>query len=333
MRSTSRFCIRRGRSAAVSDDRLTFAARAGDIDPAALQGFLDEQIYTLPGTDRPHEEFSILLTGSRATGMYEPESDVDVDVVCPQTVYEAVRQACLAAGIVQAPDSFFCYARGDDPHRYFGPERGYPHFSLAPLELVARQFREYRDVALWVWTNAQVIIDPGEQFARLLPSPIYSSEVLVRKLKYHWLRASYAAIDIFPNHPRGDRDLLPAVSALTDTINDFLRLFCLVEGKPFPYTEKLMPYAARTHLGEKWCPFFQELAEMIVGTREADRPAWDRLHRARELLIMDEELPEPKALWEDCDDALIAAGVDPAWVEADFANIGELLSGKLGPAP
>ena len=35
------------------------------IDPAALERFIEEQIYALPGTDRHREQFSILLTGSR----------------------------------------------------------------------------------------------------------------------------------------------------------------------------------------------------------------------------------------------------------------------------
>jgi hypothetical protein len=30
---------------------------------------------------------------------------------------------------------------------------------------------------------------------------------------------------------------------------------------------------------------------------------------------------------------MIAAGVDAKWVEADYDNIDELLTGKLGPVP
>lgn len=34
-----------------------------------------------------------------------------------------------------------------------------------------------------------------------------------------------------------------------------------------------------------------------------------------------------------CFQAMIDAGVDPEWVEADYENIEELLLGRLGPLP
>jgi hypothetical protein len=38
-------------------------------------------------------------------------------------------------------------------------------------------------------------------------------------------------------------------------------------------------------------------------------------------------------LQEACAAAMIAAGVEPEWVEADYYNIDELLNGMLGPPP
>lgn len=304
------------------------------LHSAALQRFTVEQIYTLPGTDRHREEFSVLLTGSRATGVFSESSDVDVDVVCSRAVYNAVHRASRAAGIVSAEKSFFCYARDGDPQRYFGQNRGYPHFSLTPLDTVARHFREYEDVWLWVWTNAKIISDPNDQFAGLVGSFMgYPHEVLVRKIKYRWLRSAYASVEVYPNHPESDVDLLPAVSALAEAINDLLRCFFLVEGKPFPYTEKLMRYADTTALGRKWGAFLQGLAELAVGKAEPKKDPWRRLDRARELLICEDVTEEARQLAEDCAQAMVAAGVEPAWVEADFHNIDELLNGELGPAP
>lgn len=311
-------------------DMLYAVAHAADLNPAALRRFLEEQIYTLPGTDRHREQFSILLTGSRATGMHEPESDVDLDIFCPRPVYEAVSEACRAAGIIEAKKSFFCVTR----ERCFGAHVGFPHFSLLPLDTLARDLRAYSDVPIWIWTQAKVITDPGEQFGRTLALfQGYPPEVLVRKLKYHWLRSEYAHIAIFPNHPRDSGDLLAALTGLADGINDLLRVFFLVEGRPFPYTEKLLRYADTTALGRRWGPFLQEAMETVVGLQEAEQSPWDRLNRVREMLICDEEDPTAKALWEDCERALIGAGVEPEWVAADFHNIDELLTGELGPAP
>jgi hypothetical protein len=304
------------------------------LDPAALYRFLEEQVYSLPGTDRHREEFSVLLTGSRATAMFSDGSDVDVDVVCPREVYNAVHRASREAGIANAEKSFFCFPRGGDPQRYFGEDKGYPHYSLTPLDTVERHFRDYEDVQLWVWTNAKVISDPGKQFGRLVRAFTgYPRDVLMRKLKYRWLRSEYAAIDVFPNHPSGDEDLLPAMGALSDAIADLLRLFFLVEGKPFPYTEKLMRYAPTTALGRKWGPSLQRLVALAVGKVEPESDPWTRLDRARELLICEDTSEEARQLWEDCSQAMLAAGVEPEWVEADYHNIDELLNGELGPAP
>ena len=313
---------------------MTWTPEESGLSPAALSRFIEEQIYTLPGTDHHREEFSVLLTGSRATGTFSHASDVDIDVVCPRTVYDAVLRASREAGIITAEKSFFCYARDGDPQRYFGVERGYPHFSLTPLDTVARHFRDFDDVWLWVWTNAKVISDPGDQFGRIVSAFTgYPRDVLVRKIKYRWLRSAYASVEVYPNHPESDADLLPAVSALAEAINDLLRFFFLVEGKPFPYTEKLMRYADTTALGRKWGVFLRGLAELAVGKAEPEQDPWTRLDRARELLICEDVTAEAKQLGEDCAQAMLAAGVGPGWVEADFYNIDELLNGELGPAP
>lgn len=38
-------------------------------------------------------------------------------------------------------------------------------------------------------------------------------------------------------------------------------------------------------------------------------------------------------LTQACAGAMIDAGVEAAWVKADFANIDELFAGELGPVP
>jgi hypothetical protein len=42
--------------------------------------------------------------------------------------------------------------------------------------------------------------------------------------------------------------LLAAASPVTAAPNDLLRVFFLVEGKPFPYAEKLMHFSSMTAL-------------------------------------------------------------------------------------
>jgi hypothetical protein len=307
---------------------------ASGIESEALWRYIDEQIYSLPGTTAHRDAFTILVTGSRAIGAHTPESDVDIDVLCPRSVYDSVHRASLEAGIIQTDLSFFCVLGGDDWHRYFGQRAGRPHFALAPLEEVERQFCEHDDVWLWIWANARVIADPGSQFQRIVESFAgYPEDVLVRKIKYRWLLAAYWAIDVYPQNPTGSHDVPAAATGILNSVSELLRLFFLVEGKPFPYAEKLMPLATETRLGREFCPMLQHVVDLVVGTADAGLDVWSRLDRAGQLLVCSDLSPGCRRLEEACARAMIAAGVPEKWVEADFANIDELLLGRLGPVP
>ncbi len=304
------------------------------IESQALWRYVDEQIYSLPGTTAHRDAFTILLTGSRAIGAHTPESDVDIDVLCPRSVYDAVHRASLEAGIIETDLSFFSVLKDDDWHRYFGRRPGRPHFALAPLEEVERQFREYDDVWLWIWTNARVIADPGSQFQRIVGSFAgYPRDLLVRKIKYRWLLAAYWAIDVCPQNPTGPHDIPAAATGILNSVNELLRLFFLVEDRPFPYPEKLMRFAGGTQLGREFRPMLQHVADLVVGTDDAGLDVWSRLERAGELLVCSDRSPECRRLEDACARAMVAAGVPEKWVEADFANIDELLLGRLGPVP
>ncbi len=314
---------------------LDIAEKAG-IDGAALARYVDEQIYTLPGTNRHREEFTVLLTGSRAVGTHAPDSDVDIDVLCPRSVYERVQAEARRAGLIQSETSFFCplCAIDRDWQRYFGESVDGPHFSLQPLESVRRAFDDYEDVALWVWTNAAVLSDPGGRFQRIRDTfRGYPADVLVRKIKYRWLLCWYWGIDVYPHHHRSDDELAVAASAILNAIMEMLRVFFLVENRPFPYTEKLPEFARRTELGSKFAPLLQRWTELVVGKADQQLSPWERLDKAIDQILDDENDEETRRLEEACTKAIINAGVESSWMENYFSNIDELLLGKLGPAP
>jgi hypothetical protein len=304
------------------------------IQSEALWRYVEEQICSLPGVDDARSAFTVLLTGSRSVGIHSPTSDVDIDVVCPQAVYESVQEASYEAGIVASPRSFFCTLKGDDWGRYYGPDMGRPHFSLTGLDRVAQQFAAYDDVAIWIWTNARVLADPDGQFGDIVAAwPGYPLDVLVRKIKYHWLLAGYWEVDVFPHHHRGERDLLAASAGLVNAINELLRCFFLLDARPFPYTEKLLHLAPRTSLGPRFVPLLQRIVDLVTGRGHSDTTVWERLDRACELLFCYDLTEECRALEDACAEAMKAAGVDPEWVDADYSNIDELLRGDLGPMP
>lgn len=304
------------------------------VESEALCRFINECIYSLPGTTAHRDTFTILLTGSRSIGAHAPSSDVDIDVLCPRSVYQSVHRAAVESGMIHTDLSFFYVLPGDDWYRYFGRQKGRPHFSLAPLEEVERQFGEYDDVWLWIWTNAAVIADPSGQFQRIRDGFTgYPKDVLVRKIKYRWLLDAYWTIDVYPHNHAGNHDLPAAAASLANAVTELLRFFFLVEGKPFPYAEKLMALAAGTELGREFCPMLQRVVDLVVGRADPGRDTWARLDSAFELLACSDLSPECRRLENACGRAMIAAGVPEKWVEADYANIDELLLGRLGPVP
>jgi len=305
------------------------------IDPAALRRYLEQQVYSLPGTDRHRDAFTVLLTGSRTTGMFGPKSDVDIDVLCPQAVYASVHAASRAAGIIDSPTSFFRTLKGDDWDRYYGRQMGRPHFALTPLETAERQIARFEDVPLWIWTNARILIDPNDQFRQIAKGfQGYPPAVLKKKIKYRWMMAGYWEVECYPHHHgEDDEGFLPAATAVLNAVNELLRFFFLVEARPFPYTEKLMPYAAATKLGRRFCGMLREVAGLAIGTAGRELPAWGRLDRAMEILCCCDIDQQADEFEQACQEAMIDAGVDPDWVKADFQNIEELLSGELGPLP
>jgi len=299
-----------------------------------VERYIEEQVFTLPGVDCPRDVFTVLLSGSRATGTHSVGSDVDLDVVCPRDVYESVQHAAVEQGLVASPSASFYLLPRDDWQRYYGPEVGRPHVALTPIDEVERHLREYDDVYLWIWSHTRVLHDPGGQFQRVLDRfSTYPRDVLVRKIKYRWMLAGYWIIDTFPHHASSSDDLLPAATAVLNSVNDLYRFFFLVEGQPFPYTEKLVRFVTSTRLGDEFKPLLTRAVHLVVGRRDADRPAWDRVDEACRLLCDSAASPDYARLERAAADAMRAAGVDPAWVEADYQNINELLLGHLGPMP
>jgi hypothetical protein len=306
------------------------------LDAKALQRYIEEQIYTLPGTTEHRDKFTVLLTGSRATGAFRHDSDVDIDVLCSADVYRAVQQASLDAGIIRSRSSFLCPSptTREDWGCYFGNDKGAPHFSLNTLESVRDQFAACEDPAVWIWTTAKVISDPDGRFQTIRNEfPGYTQDVLVRKLKYHWLSCWYSIIDVFPGRHQIDDNLLVAATALLNGIVEMQKVFLLVEGIPLPYTEKLPFYAGQTKLGRRFGPLLKRWVDLILGQTSSDLPAWDRLNAACDDIMDDQDRPETAALEEAVVAAMIAAGVEKVWMENYYSNMGELLHGELGPAP
>lgn len=307
------------------------------IDGAALETYIQERVYTLPGVRRLDRAFSVLLTGSRATGDHGPNSDVDLDVVCPEAVYQRVIEESIKSGIIRARGDLFIL-RDENWGRYFGTDWGRPHFRLVPLERLRQQLEQHEDVLLWIYSHARVLKDPGAQFKELMQHfGSYPRDVLTRKIKYRWLMAAYWEVECFPHHHERHEsqkdELLSAASAVVNSANELLRLCFLVEEKPFPYTKKLLLHARHTVLGREICSILERSTALAVGAAQPELEAWARLDLAADMLMASDTSGDCARLETACAKAMILAGLDEEWVKADFANIEELLSGQLGPPP
>jgi len=256
-------------------------------------------------------------------------------VLCPRPVWENLHRAARENGIANAEKSFFLVYPETDWERYFGEEKGRPHFSVISLDHVERHIRECIDPWLWIWLNAKTVTDPNRQFERIRDSfQGYPPEILVRKIKYRWLLCAYWLIMAFPlHHDKRPEALLAAATGVLNAANEYLRLFFLLDGRPFPYTPKLTDFAASTGMGARYLAQIERAAGLAVGRLDPEKDPWTRLEAAADLLLEAGEPNEAMALENACMKAMVEAGVDPDWVEADFKNIDELLLGELGPAP
>ncbi len=321
---------------------LVWSPEESGIDEGALRRYIDEQIYSLPGVDRHREVFTVLLTGSRALGNHTPDSDVDIDVLCPEEVYTPLQRACREAGVTKSREAFWCplsLNEEENWRRYFGGD-SVPHFCVNTLESVERQFMQFDDVGMWIWSNARVIADPGGQFGRILRGfEGYPADVLVRKLKYHWLMCWSWGIEVYPFHHQSDDELLTAGAAIFNTILEMMRVFFLVEGRPYPYTEKLPHFVGTTKLGAWFGPVLRQWVEIALGQSERELGAWERLDKASGLLLDDMNNPDtvhsrrkpPGRSWRQ---AWIRSGwstTSPTWTSCCSASSARRRKAQNGP--
>ena len=129
------------------------------------------------------------------------------------------------------------------------------------------------------------------------------------------------SIDVFPLSSQADDSLLAAATAIVNTVNEHLRLCFLVEGKPFPYSEKLMRLVEDTELGRAVGSILGRPVDLVLGKAEPDRELWQRLEEAFEILNCYDLSEENRILHDAFANAMVSAGVEPDWVEADYDNI------------
>ena len=300
-----------------------------------LEKFIREQIFTLPGISNHEEKLSVLLTGSRAMNAYSKNSDVDLDVVCSREVFEDIQKEMQCRGLTSSKEQAFYYLPAEGWEKYFGQEVGRPHFSITPLEIIENQINKYEDIPIWIWTNAVIINDPRSQFKNIISNfKGYPQEILRNKIKYRYLLSLYWLIDGYPHHhQKRNEEMFMASLAILNGVHELYRLFYLMDGKPYPYSEKLPLYINATKLGKRFKPFLDGIINMVLGYGHENADIWERFDKAIEAMLYDDISLEARELSEECDKIMIELGIEEPWVRSGYDNIDELLQGKLGPIP
>lgn len=304
------------------------------LDWEKVEKYIEENIYTLPGIVNHKDELTVVLTGSRAIGCFSDTSDVDIDVICSSENFKLIQKEMFESKKTTNVNLAFYNLPEINWEMYFGEEVGRPHFSIHPIDEIERQNEEYQDTPIWIWTNAIVINDPNNQFRKIIDRfKGYPKDVLHKKIKYRYLLASYWLIDGYPHNHSRDEELFSATLSLLNGIKELYRFFYLVEGKPYPYTEKLSSLINETKLGNRFKSFLNEVIDLAIGRGLEKHSAWERLDKAIELILYGDISKSSEEFFNACDNALLEAGLDEAWVESGYDNIDELLYGKLGPVP
>lgn len=202
-------------------------------------------------TSRVGPNAVLLLVGSRAAGVDDSWSDLDMWVVGDKT--------CLSK------DEREQYEKDDE----FFVDRGdyEAHWSFYDQQDLLSILQGYPDEKMWIILTAQVLFgDKSTAGALREQCKQYPHEVVERKLKWHFGHY-WRSLGPLNTAARG----MPETAFLMagKTMEHLCKMCCLAEHRPFPYTKWLIPVARNTALGKRVVPF---ISEAVLGIDEFLHP-------------------------------------------------------------
>jgi hypothetical protein len=281
-----------------------------------LDRYIRDALYTHPALAEARGKIGLALAGSRAVGYDVPSSDYDLLGVCESETFTRIRERAgrdpSAKGVHILPDK-------EEVQRRFGIE---VDLDIYPAGRVRDAIRDHRDVALWIWTHAQVIVDPDQAIAGL-KSAIrpYPRDVLERKIKAHFLRDFDLSVHGITYRP-GSQNLFSVVHALGAKIAEYCRICCLLDGKPYPYDKWLLRACEETSVGQRVAPILRRVLATLTHLDNDLEQIWPAVRRAIDALDT-----------EACDileEAMVTWGIDRAWIDNAYHLLDDTLYGSPG---
>lgn len=196
-------------------------------------------------------EAVLLLVGSRAAGLDDSWSDLDMWVVGDKTCL------CKSERDQYEKDGQLFIDRGDYE----------AHWSFYDLRDLLSLLSTCPDERMWILRTAEVM-SGSEDTASILRHKCsrYPEDILEQKLKLHFGHF-WQCLGPLNTAARGMPETAFLVAA--KTIEHLCKICCLAERKPFPYTKWLIPVARETILGRKVA---LSIARAVFGIEEFLHP-------------------------------------------------------------
>jgi hypothetical protein len=239
-----------------------------------LGRYIGDALFDHPELTDARDTISLVLSGSRAVNYHVPSSDYDLLGVCDAETYARV---CERAGRDPSAKGIHILPDKEEVRRRFGIEVDVAVYEVGRIR---EAIRVYNDVVLWIWTNAQVILDRENTVAGL-KSAIgpYPRETLESKIKEHFLRDFHLSVHALTYRPES-QNLFSVVHALAAKVGEYCRLCCLLDGKPFPYEKWLLRACGETHVGERLAPIFRRVLTTLTHLDNDLERSWPSVRQA-----------------------------------------------------
>jgi hypothetical protein len=186
---------------------------------------------------------------------------------------------------------------------------------------ISQAFSEYKDVVIWIWTNAKNLIDPAGRAAALQESfKGYPREVLERKLKKHFLNDFHLSVHGF-TYRHESENLFSIVHGLSSKAAEFCKLCCLLDGKPFPYEKWLLRACKETTTGQRLSPFLERVITVLTWLDGS-------LTKNSELLNETVRILDTDACGI-LENALVEWGIERKWIKDAYGHLEDVIFEEL----
>ena len=299
-----------------------------EIMMETIKEFVINEIFVMLELSGYKDKLNVYLTGSRAAGGYTDKSDIDLDILCPQDIYDKIQENFLKSGKTPSIKASFYHLNDIDYRAYFG-DIGNPHFSITPQEKILAKLKNFDEVHMWIWSSAKLLIDNGISSVFNDSLFVFPKDILIEKLKKYYMDFMYYIIDAYPNSDTSNDMKHIAVYSIYSALLSIYRFSFLAEKRPFPYTEKLVTHVKTTQLYAAFANVFQEIYELLENINGED--AWEKIEKCRGMLCYGDVYECSEELEEFMDGIMLESGCDKEWIDAGYDNINDYLLSPFSP--